>query len=289
MRVIRKVQRSCFLLAAMMSTLAAMAEEKGHFHHIHMNVSDIQKTSDFYQKAFGVLAIQYNNRIPALLADRSFLFMNRMDAAKIQNHQMTGLTHGSWSTADGLQTFQRLKSQGVEFYTPVEELFPGSTYMYAYGPDREVIEIVDIQRHHRFNHVHLVAKDEKQAEQTAQWFESLVASEKPATTGKMGDHTIRNLNIDGIAFTVLPIGARFTPRENDGTLRHTEGTQLDHLAFSFRDLPAAYSRIRKMGVGIVRPMKRDPDYGFYHLFVRAPNGVLVELVEAKPWPEAAWE
>ena len=82
---------------------------------------------------------------------------------------------------------------------------------------------------------------------------------------------------------------RFTPRENDGTLRNTEGTQLDHLAFSFRDLSAAYQRIRKQGVEIVRPMTRDEEYGFRHFFVRAPNGVLVELVEARPWPEAAWE
>ena len=216
-----------------------MAAETGHFHHLHMNVSDIQKTTDFYQKTFGVTAIQYNNRVPALLADRWFLFLTRMDASKIQNHQLTGLTHGSWSTADGPQTFERLKRQGVEFYTPVEELFPGSTYMYAYGPDREVIEIFDLQRHHRFNHVHLVAKDEKQSEQTSKWFETLIVAGKPATTGKVGDHTMRNLSIDGIAFTTFPIGARFTPRENDGTLRNTEGTQLDHIAFSFRDLPAA--------------------------------------------------
>ena len=36
-------------------------------------------------------------------------------------------------------------------------------------------------------------------------------------------------------------------------------------------------------------MTRDTEYGFRHFFVRAPNGVLVELVEAKPWPDAAWE
>ena len=36
-------------------------------------------------------------------------------------------------------------------------------------------------------------------------------------------------------------------------------------------------------------MTRDEEYGFRHFFVRAPNGVLVELVEARPWPEAAWE
>ncbi len=59
--------------------------------------------------------------------------------------------------------------------------------------------------------------------------------------------------------------------------------------FPFRDLPAAYQRIRKQGVAIVRPMARDEEYGFRHFFVRAPNGVLVELLEAKPWPDAAWE
>jgi catechol 2,3-dioxygenase-like lactoylglutathione lyase family enzyme len=79
------------------------------------------------------------------------------------------------------------------------------------------------------------------------------------------------------------------PRENNGTLRNTEGTQLDHVAFSFRDLPAAYRRIRKKGVETVRPMTKDAEYGFRHFFVRAPNAVLVELVEAQPWPDAAWE
>jgi catechol 2,3-dioxygenase-like lactoylglutathione lyase family enzyme len=134
--------------------------------------------------------------------------------------------------------------------------------------------------------VHLVAKDDNQAAETAQWFRELIASERPVTTGQLRNH---NLSIDDVAFTVFPIGARFTPRENDGTLRNTDGSHLDHVAFSFRDLPAAWRRIQKMGVEIVQPMKREPDYGFRHFFVRAPNGVLVELVEAKPWPDAAWE
>ncbi|MEJ1964986.1 MAG: VOC family protein [Gammaproteobacteria bacterium] len=80
-----------------------------------------------------------------------------------------------------------------------------------------------------------------------------------------------------------------TAGENDGTLQPTDGTQLDHVAFSFRDLNAAYRRIRKAGVEIVRPLARDPEYGFQHFFVRAPNAVLGELVEARSWPEAAWE
>ena len=282
MSSMRSALRWSVLLATILG-VPAFAAESGHLHHIHMNVSDVARTTKFYQQFFGVVPIQYNNQTPALLLERSFLFMNRMDAGKIANHQMTGLTHGCWATDDGQHTFDRLKKQGVEFYTPIEELLPGSTYMYLYGPDREVIEISDAAPHHRFNHVHMVAQD---AKKTAEWFRALIAFDKPVVSGPMRNE---NLSIDGVLFAIFPIGARFTPRENDGTLRNTDGTQLDHVAFSFRDLPAAYDRIRKQGVEIVRPMTRDTEYGFRHFFVRAPNGVLVELVEAKPWPEAAWE
>jgi catechol 2,3-dioxygenase-like lactoylglutathione lyase family enzyme len=271
------------LIVIGLSCMSANAAEVGRLHHLHMNVSDIERTRKFYAETFGVLPVQYNDKMPALLLERAFLLMNKMDADKIRNHQTTGLTHGSWATIDGRQTFERLKSRGVEFHTPVEELLPGSTYMYVYGPDREVVELVDILPGHRFNHIHVVAQD---AKHTAQWFHALLAFDKPVVSGPMRNE---NLSIDGVAFTVFPIGARFTPRENDGTLRNTDGSHLDHVAFSFRDLPAAYKRIRKLGVEIVQPMKRDPDYGFRHFFVRAPNGVLVELVEARPWPDAAWE
>jgi catechol 2,3-dioxygenase-like lactoylglutathione lyase family enzyme len=276
-------RRTVMMLATVLMTLGAVAQETGHLHHVHMNVSDIKQTTDFYKKFFGVVPIQYSGRTPALLLERSFLFMSQRDAASIGNHQRTGLTHVCWGTLNGQQTFDWMKSQGVEFYTPIEEFTPGTTYWYLYGPDREVIEVTDASRHHRYNHVHLVATD---AKQTAEWFRQLTHAEKPAASGPFNSE---NLSVDGVLFSVLPIGARFTPRENDGTVHQTDNTQLDHIAFSFRDLDAAYKRIRKSGVEIVRPMARDPEYGFRHFFVRAPNGVLVELLAARPWPEAAWD
>jgi hypothetical protein len=96
-----------------------------------MNVADVDTTTAFYQKMFGVVPVRYADRMPALLVGRSFLFMSHSKAAKITNHQLTGLTHVSWSTLDGPRTFEWMKGQGVEFYTPVEELLAGSTYMYA--------------------------------------------------------------------------------------------------------------------------------------------------------------
>jgi catechol 2,3-dioxygenase-like lactoylglutathione lyase family enzyme len=274
-------------LAAMALTalvgMSAAAQEVGHLHHVHMNVSDIDKTSEFYQRVFGVVPIKYNGKVPALLMERSFLFMTKREAGKLVNHQLTGLTHVSWSGVDGQHEYRWLKSQGVEFYTPVSELLPGSTYMYLYGPDREVIELFDYQRHHRFNHIHMLAKD---AGQAAQWFHTLINADRAIVSGQMGN---KNLDVDNVALSIFPIGARFTPKENDGTLRITDNSHLDHIAFSFRDLDAAYRRIEKLDVEMVRPLSTDKDYGFRHFFVRAPNGVLVELVEARPWPEAAWE
>ena len=275
--------RFAIALAALFLSFGAAAQETGHLHHVHLNVSDIKRTTDFYRKIFGVVPIQYDGRTPALMLERSFLFMTQRDAASIGNHQRTGLTHFCWGTRDGHQTSDWLKSQGVEFYTPIEEFLPGSTYLYLYGPDREVIELSDFSKHHRYNHIHLVAKD---AKQTAEWFRQLLHIEQAVTSGPFSSES---LVFDGVLFSVLPIGARFTPRENDGTLQPTEGTQLDHIAFSFRDLKAAQKRLRKAGVEIVRPLARDPEYGVEHLFVRAPNGVLVELVEGRSWPEAAWE
>ncbi len=82
-------------------------------------------------------------------------------------------------------------------------------------------------------------------------------------------------------------GAPSAPRER-WNLRNTDGSQLVR-SVSFRDLTATHKRMRKLGVEIVQPISRDAEYGFRHFFVRAPNGVLVELVEAPSWPAAARE
>ena len=282
---IKTLLRAALLLQLLAGASAMAAEEAGHLHHLHMNVNvaSIERTTAFYRRFFGVTAVRYAGKTPVLAMERSFLFMNEVGSRPILNHQLTGLTHGCWATIDGNYQYEWLKKQGVEFYTPVAEYLPGSTYMYLYGPDREVIEMSDAAPHHRFNHIHMVATD---AKQTAQWFHDLLNFETPVASGPMKNE---NLVIDNVLLTVFPIGARFTPRENDGTLRNTDGSNLDHIAFSFRDIKAAYRRVRKQGVEIVKPLDVDAEYGFRHFFVRAPNGVLVELVEARPWPDAAWE
>lgn len=280
-----KIIKYLLAFSAVFYMVSAFAQETAHLHHIHMNVGSIEETTEFYEKVFGVLAVKYNNQAPALMMERSFLFLDQMPRADIKNHQLTGLTHASWGAVDGKETYDRLKAQGVEFYSPLKPLLEGSTYMYLYGPDREVIEIFDLVKHHRFNHIHLLANPENLAE-TGQWFYDNL-NIKTEMAHVEGEYF--NLNIDTVAFSIFAIGARFTPKENTGVLENTDGSHLDHVAFSFRDLDAAYERIKNSGTNIERPITVDKKYGVRHFFSRAPNGVLVEFVEASPWPDAAWE
>jgi catechol 2,3-dioxygenase-like lactoylglutathione lyase family enzyme len=276
-------------LAACMSSPAATgasttgAAEHGRFHHVHLNVSDIEKTSGFYQKIFGAVSIQYGGHTPALMAERSFVFLNQI-AAPPGSQLLTGVIHVGWSGVDGPSEFEWLKRQGIEFYTPLTPLGNGH-FVYVYGPDREVVELWTLEGHHRFNHVHMLSDDPKA---TAEWFAKVTHSPSPAEAG-VGLPGHWKVDFGDVAIDVLPDVGVFRPKERTGAIQPSDGAGIDHVAFSFRDLDAAYARVKAQGLAIEREIAVDPVYGMRHFFVRAPNRVLVELVEAKPLPEAAWE
>src|ERR1019366_3641558 len=73
--------------------------EHGRFHHVHLNVSNIAATSAFYEKVFGVVPVQYGGRTPALMAERSFIFLTQ--TAPISSQLQTGVIHIGWSGVDG--------------------------------------------------------------------------------------------------------------------------------------------------------------------------------------------
>jgi catechol 2,3-dioxygenase-like lactoylglutathione lyase family enzyme len=72
-------------------------------------------------------------------------------------------------------------------------------------------------------------------------------------------------------------------------IQPTRGRPIDHLAFSFRDIEPVFERMKAAGVTIVEPIGEDQRLKLESFFVQAPDGVLVEIVEAKPIPEGVWE
>jgi catechol 2,3-dioxygenase-like lactoylglutathione lyase family enzyme len=259
------------------------AAEHGRFHHVHLNVTDIAKTTAFYEKTFGVIPVSYAAKAPALMAERSFIFLNQV-APPIASQLQTGVIHIGWSGVDGAAEYAWWQKQGVEFYTPLSRLGAWE-YFYLYGPDREVIEIWTQDKNHRFNHVHMLSPDPKA---TAEWFAKVTNSAESAQAGA-GLPGYWKVDYGDVALDILSDTAPFRPKERTGALQRTDGTGIDHLAFSFRNIEAAYARVKAQGVPIERPIAADPAYGVKSFFVRSPDGVLVELVEANPLPEAAWD
>ena len=72
-------------------------------------------------------------------------------------------------------------------------------------------------------------------------------------------------------------------------LQPTRGRPIDHIAFSYRDIEPVYQRMKAAGVTIVAPPADREQFRLRSFFVEAPDGVLVEIVQAKPIPEGLWD
>jgi catechol 2,3-dioxygenase-like lactoylglutathione lyase family enzyme len=68
----------------------------------------------------------------------------------------------------------------------------------------------------------------------------------------------------------------------------TEGTSVDHIAFSYPDIGPVAARMAAAGVEIVRPIATSEEFGHTSFFVRGPDGLLVEIVQDQPIPEGFW-
>lgn len=74
----------------------------------------------------------------------------------------------------------------------------------------------------------------------------------------------------------------------DRTLETSRGSPIDHFAFSYADIEPAFERMRAAGAQIVDPIRTRDEFGFKSFFVMGPDRVLIEVVEAKPIPDALW-
>ena len=261
-------------------TARAQEANDPHFHHIHINAVDPGASAAFYQKVFGAVPIQYNGVKDALFTERSFIFFNQVDARPDTNLKTT-IWHIGWGGIDGANEYEWWKSQGMEFHTPATEL-GGNHYMYLLGADKEVVEIYTGQKHHRFNHVHLLSTDR---DETKAWFVDNI--------GVTGSRRGSGFRVDNVGFILYPNDKtqRWYPPEAQelDELEATDGHSLDHVAFSFRNIEPIFERIKANGVEIVKPIAVDPAYQIKSFFVRGPDNLLVEVVEANPLPDAAWD
>lgn len=269
----------------------AVAVEPAHFHHVHLNVVDVEATRDWYEKFFGANKVQYRDRADALFTERSFILMNEVDLPPRDNFG-TSLWHIGWAGVDGHSEFEWREAEGIGVQTPITPL-GNNFYMYFWGPDRELVEIYTGSKNHRFEHVHLLPTD---IEATIAWFGEHFGVQpnsppRPFQQSGMRVSTIRIDNVNLIMFEVPRPGQERNPILPDSVGPNfdvTEGRAMDHIAFSYADIEPVYDRMVASGVEIVRPIATDPELGLTSFFVRGPDRLLVEVVEEKPIPEGIW-
>lgn len=274
------------------------ADEPAHFHHVRLNVTDVDKSLKFYQRVFGAVPVKFRGGPDALFTERSFILFNRVDKPADATLN-TGIWHIGWGGVDVKNEYAWWKSKGVDIHTPLSPL-PGNDnfYFYINGPDKELIEI-NTMGHHRFAHVHLFADD---VNATTGWYRDQLGL-KPARDSvkkPVGDmSTLAGIWMNFIRcdnVTMIVFGKPdhdppppWWPGPALKKIEPTEGRPIDHLAFSYRDIAPVFERMKKSGATIVRPVQTDERLKLKSFFVLAPDGVLVEIVESKPIPEGIWE
>jgi catechol 2,3-dioxygenase-like lactoylglutathione lyase family enzyme len=273
--------------------------ERAHFHHVRLNVTNVDESIRFYSRVFGAVPVKFQGVTDALFTERSLILFNKV-AQPPPSNLVSGIWHIGWGGVDVKNEFEWWKAHGVDIHTPLSPL-PGQDnyYFYIRGPDKELIEI-NTMGHHRFAHVHLFASD---VNETTGWYSRHLglSPQRPAPVPKPdGDmQTLRTIwlnsfRCDNVSFIVFgkPDREEPPPWWRDPPLleiQPTQGRPIDHVAFSYRQIEPIFQRMQAAGVKIVQPIAIQESHKLKSFFVLAPDNVLVEIVEAKPIPEGAWD
>lgn len=282
--------------------------EQPRFHHVHINAVDPAKSIQFYKTMFSAVPVKFRYVSDAVLTDRSFVLFNKVDEQAPWKLE-SGLYHIGWGGVDGPSEFEWRDKKGVAWETPLSTL-GNNYYMYAYGPDKEVIEVWTGFQHNRFGHVHLLSEN---VEEATKWYVENLGLQGPARiTPKpppapddfandpdnplgvfryLWSSQVSTVNDVTINIFAMPSEDTvnwwaYDPLEE---LVPSDGRSIDHIAFSFRDIEPVYERMQANGVEIVDGIKERDEYAMKSFFVRGPDKVLIEVVEAKPIPEGVWE
>jgi len=279
----------------------ALAEEvtRARFHHVHLNVTNTLETLNFYTKYFGANRVNFRDQTEALFTEKSFILLNEVRSSP-KSHLDTCLWHIGWAGVDGPSEFRWRKEKGAKIHTPLTP-FGNEYYMYFQGPDNEVVEVYTGSRNHRFDHLHLLASN---VNKTIQWFLDTLHLKTnrrtvPQPANDLDPNSLRGIwvnsiqvdNVNLVVFGKPRSGTSpfWAPKELKEKFAPTEGSAIDHIAFSFRSIEPEFNRMQQQGVVIKEEISVDPSTGLKHFFVLAPDNLLVEIVEARPIPEGIWD
>ena len=279
------------VLAVSAAMMQPMGAPPAHFHHVHVNSTDPAKTQEFYEKTFGAQPVKFKDRTDALFTSRGFILINKV-AQPPKDLETTAIRHIGWAGVDGPNEFARLKEKGAQFHTPLTPLGT-NWFFYIFGPDKEIAEVYTGDQNHLFNHVHFSVDD---VAKTADWYERILGMKFPASakgprpteaSARWGSAA----RLDGVSFVLIYKDHYYADSEHrlpvGRQLQGTQGSPVDHIAFSYENIAPEFDRMKAAGVTIAQPIADRPE-GVKSFFITGPDAVSIEIVEAKPIPDGLW-
>ena len=256
-------------------------------HHVHLNVTDVAATIAFYERFFGAKAVRLNGVADALWADPLLLLLEPGEHAEPETLQV-GFEHVGLGVDDVAAWFEQASQQGLladtrngSSATPFSfPLPPGSSpfvdpevdnfsFIYVRGPNAERIEVWSGRL--RFRHAHFVTPD---VDATAAWYARLLGVAPVLPMAAVG---LLTTNAIALGEVTLDFVAPLAPVE----FVEMDRQPIGHVALSVANLDAMFARAQQHGAEIVSEPAMTA-LGFRSFFVRAPQAVLLEFVEAGP-------
>src|SRR5437762_14138822 len=81
------------------SAAQSVADERAHFHHVRLNVINIDESIRFYSRVFGAVPVKFHGTVDALFTERSLILFNKVSEPP-PSELMSGIWHIGWGGVD---------------------------------------------------------------------------------------------------------------------------------------------------------------------------------------------
>ena len=268
---------------------------QAHFHHIHLNSTDPAAAIEFYTSKFDCEKAKFAGSWDGVWAQKAWVLFNKVAAPPSAEITST-IWHFGWGAEDMPATYQKQLNSGTKFNTPLTDISdlarsPGFYYAYVDGPDHALIEL-NTAAHHRLGHLHLLSTDPIGA---GEWYVKYFGVTRRGSGPVYNTNAIyykgyqvgpsMSLVSDNINIIIFPVEFAYKAYPAEWKSRTafdpTEGRVVDHIGFSFEDLPATLERMRKDGVKVTQEIKTAFDGKVKYAFIEGPDRIRIELVEGQ--------
>ncbi|MFN7999480.1 MAG: VOC family protein [Acidobacteriota bacterium] len=270
----------------------AAAIPESHFHHLHLNTPDPKAAIEFYTSRFDSEPARFAGLMDAVWAQKSWMLFSKVSQPPAWE-LTSSIWHFGWGAENMKAEYERQLKLGSKFFEPLTDIsdIGGNAgakdlfyYAYVQSPDKALIEL-NTAGHHRFGHLHLFSADPVSA---GEWYMKhfgakgrLPRTRDPRFYRGFQIGPSVSLMLDNVNLIIFPVEyakkAYADHWKGKTELESTKGRVVDHIGFSFENLPDALAKLRQAGVKVTDEMRTIGKLKF--AFIEGPDKIRIEVIE----------